>query len=112
MEQIIDIISANPVASVIILIFIVSILLFFTFKAISKLVLIAFVIFAITLGYFYYQDPDKVRDYCKSMLSGITDLSDKRKSFLDDGKQLFDKTKGAPNEVNKLLDASKKELSK
>lgn len=112
MEAIIGIMSENPIASVLVIFFIIAFLIFITFKVMSKAVLLVFVIFLIAFGYYYYQDPDKVRDYCKSMLSVITELPDKRKTFLQDSKEVYTKTKDAPGQVNKMLDSSKKELNK
>lgn len=112
MEALSSFIASSPIISLVILVFVLTLILFFTFKSLSKLVMIMFVIFLVGLGYYYYQDPEKVRDSCVSMLSNVMDLSEKRKTFVQDSEDVLKKTKEAPGQVNKLLDTSKKELNK
>jgi hypothetical protein len=112
MEALSSFVSSNPIISVIILVFVSALILFFTFKSLSKLVMIVFVIFLVVIGYYYFQDPEKVRDSCTAVLSGITDISEKRKTFVEDSQEVINKAKEAPGQVNKLLDSSKKELNK
>jgi uncharacterized membrane protein len=112
MEALSNFISSNPIISVIIIVFITALILFFTFKSLSKLVMILFVIFLVGIGYYYFKDPEGIREYCASTLSGITDISEKRKTFVEDSQEVFKRTKEAPGQVNKLLDTSRKELNK
>jgi hypothetical protein len=112
MEALNSFVASSPIISVVILVLIVTLILYFTFKSLSKFVMILFVIFVVGLGYYYYQDPEKVRDSCISMLSSVMDLSEKRKTFVQDSQDVLKKTKEAPGQVTKMLDASKKELNK
>ncbi len=112
MEALSSFISSNPIISVIIIVLVTALILFFTFKSLSKLVLILFVSFLVGIGYYYFKDPEGVREYCASTLSGITDLSERRKTFIEDSQEVLKRTKEAPGQVNKMLDSSKKELNK
>jgi len=94
------------------IVFVTALILFFTFKSLSKLVMILFIVFLVIVGYSYFKDPEKIRDYCANTLSGITDLSGKRKTFVEDSQDVLKKTKEAPGQVNKMLDTSRKELNK
>lgn len=112
MEALSSFVASSPIISIVILVFIIAFILFITFKSLAKFVMILFIIFLVGLGYNYYKDPEKLRDSCISMLSGVMDLSEKRKSFVEDSQDVFNKTKEAPGQVNKLLDSSRRELNK
>jgi hypothetical protein len=74
------------------------------------------IILLAAFGYYYFKEPgkmqDKVKESVEMMESGFTELADKSKSFYTDSKDLYKKSKDAPGQVNKLLDASDTELKK
>jgi uncharacterized protein YoxC len=67
-------------------------------------------------GYYYFKDPDKMPEKIEKsinmMKSGINEIVDKSKSFRKDSKELLNKTKEVPGDVNKLLKETDKELKK
>jgi hypothetical protein len=111
MEGISDFLLSNPIISIIGVIFVLTLIFFIIFKSMAKLIMIFFIIFLVMLGYYYYQDPDKVRESCRALVSDITQLSGKRKTFIQDSEEVLKKAKDAPGQVNKMLDSSKKELN-
>jgi len=116
MEAITAYISSHPSAFIIGIVIIILLLLNFVFKSILKLILIAFFIILAAVGYYYFKDPDEMQVKVKSSLeylgSGLTDIRDKSKNLYKDSKDLLNKTKEAPGSVNKLLDASEKQVEK
>jgi len=46
------------------------------------------------------------------MKSSINQIKDKSKSFVEDGKDLYRKTKTAPKDVGKMLESSRKEVER
>ena len=116
MDVILDYISAHQVIFVIGASLIVILILNFTFKSLAKLFWIVLIILLAVFGYYYYKDKnsttDKTSQSTEIMQSVIDDLKAKSKSIWEDMKDLYRKSKAAPKEVNKLLDASNKELDK
>jgi uncharacterized protein YoxC len=67
-------------------------------------------------GYYYFQDPrkmpEKVKESIDTMKSGTTEIVKKSKSFYKDSKELINKTKELPGDVDKLLKGSGDEKEK
>ena len=116
MEAIIAYISSHPSAFIMGIIIIILLLLNFVFKSLIQLVLVAFFILLAVLSYYYVKDPGEMQTKVKNSFefigSGITEIRDKSKNLYKDSKELFNKTKEAPGSVNKLLDASEKQVEK
>ena len=116
MDAILDYISAHQVIFVIGASLIVILFLNFTFKSLAKLFWILLIILLAVFGYYYYKDKDSTTNTTHQSTemtqSIIDDLKAKSKSIWADMKDLYRKTKAAPREVDKLLDASDKELDK
>jgi apolipoprotein N-acyltransferase len=116
MDAIIDYIAAHQVIFIICASIIVILILNFTFKSLAKLLWIALIILLAVFGYYYFKDKDSTTDKTgqstEIMQSVIDDLKAKSESIWEDIKDLYRKSKAAPKEVNKLLDASDKELDK
>jgi len=105
--------SAHPAVLVICAVIIVILFLQFTFKSMIKLVLIMFFILLAVFGYYYFKDPGTMpKNIMESIESGVNGFSDRSKSFFKDSKDLFNKGKEAPGDVNKLLKDSDKEMDK
>jgi hypothetical protein len=116
MDAITSYISVHPIALVIGVVLIIVLFLHFTLKSLVKLVLIILFIFLAVFGYYHFKEKDTMIDETtgsKEMVqSAIDDVRDKSKSFSRDMKDLYRKSKAAPKEVDKLLDASDKQMDK
>jgi hypothetical protein len=116
MDAITVYISDHPAILVIGVVLIIILFLNFTFKSLVKLLLVGLVILLAIFGYYSFKDQDTMTDKTKEstevMQSVMDDLKAKSKSFFKDSKDLYKKSKDAPKEVDKLLDASDKELDK
>jgi hypothetical protein len=116
MDAITGYVSANPEVLVIGVILIVILLLHFIFKSMIKLLLVILLISLVAFGYYYFKDPGempgKVKKSVEMMNSSINELTDKSKSFVKDSKDLYNKSKDVPKDINKLIDASDKESEK
>ena len=107
MSSITEYLSAHPAIITLVVIFVIILILYFIFKQFIKLVLIMLMIVLAVAGYFYFQNPDKMAERIKltvdTIKSGTNEIVEKSKSFFTDLKELVDKTKEVPGEVNKLL---------
>jgi len=98
-----DFFVAHPSVMVGLIIFVVIVILYFIVKQFIKLALIVLIIALAVGGYFYLKDPDKVKDSIGKVKTGTEAVVDKSKQFYKDGKQLIDKGKEVPGEVDKLM---------
>jgi hypothetical protein len=116
MDAITGYLSTHPAVLVIGVIFIAILILHFIFKNLAKLVLIMFFILLAAFGYDYLKDPDKVSEKIKKSVeivkSGISDIKEKRKTIYKDTKELYNKGKEVPGDINKLLKESDKDADK
>jgi apolipoprotein N-acyltransferase len=116
MDTITGYISAHPAILLIGVVLFIVLFLHFTIKSLVKLVLIILFILLAIFGYYSFQDQDTMSDKTKEstdiIQSVMDDLKAKSKSFFTDSKDLYNKSKDAPKEVDKLLDTSDKELEK
>jgi uncharacterized protein YoxC len=99
--------AAHPAIITFIVIFVIMLILYFVFKQFIKLALVILVICIVVAGVFYFQNPDKTVERIKltadTIKSGTTEIVEKSKSFFKDAKELFNKTKEVPGDLNKLL---------
>jgi len=109
-------ISAHPTVLVIGIVLIVIIVLNFIFKSMLKLLVGLLIVAIVAFGYFYLKNPNDMPDSAgqpvKIMKSSINQIRDKSKGFVEEGRDLYKKTKNAPKDVGKMLDSSKKDLDK
>ncbi|MBN1366150.1 MAG: hypothetical protein JW976_15200 [Syntrophaceae bacterium] len=116
MDSITNYILAHPAIFGIAVALIAALFLLFSLKSIFKMVLIILVILLAISGFYYIKDmgapSGKTRESTKIMQSIVDDLKDKSMNIFKDLKNLYSKSKAAPKEVNKLLDASHEELDK
>jgi hypothetical protein len=92
MEAISDFFAANPTLFKIMIIIILIFAAYLVFKQFLKLTLLLFLIAVAGAGYHYYNNPQKMSEYVH-----------KFKSFYQDSKDLINKTKKVPGDINKLL---------
>lgn len=116
MDTITEYLSAHPAMFKFIVIFALIIILYFIFKQFLKLSLFLLLVVLVIAGYYYFQDPNKMPERVKksidTMMSGTTEVVNKSKSFYKDSKELINKTKELPGDVNKLLKGSEDEKEK
>jgi glucan phosphoethanolaminetransferase (alkaline phosphatase superfamily) len=116
MDTITGYLSAHPAMFKFIVIFALIIISFFIFKQFLKLSLFLLLVVLVIAGYYYFQDPNKMPERVKksidTMKSGTTEVVNKSKSFYKDSKELINKTKELPGDVNKLLKGSEDEKEK
>ena len=58
-------------------------------------------------GYYYFKEPDKTAEKIKQSIetfqTGTDEITDKCKNFYRDTKELFNKAKKVPGDINRLL---------
>ena len=115
METITGYLSAHPTALVIGVSIIILFILIFIVKSALKLLLGLLILAVVAYSYFYLKDPTnmpKPQESVQMMKSGINQIKDKSKSFVEDGRDLYRKTKNAPKDVGKMLESSRKEVDR
>ena len=94
MDNLINYLSAHPVA-LIIFAAVALLLIYFIFKGLLKLMLITGLVFIALLGYYYYTAPDKFPENVREMAERVGDhgegMMDAGKNIIEKGKILADK---------------------
>jgi hypothetical protein len=103
MDTIMGYLSAHPSILTALVIFAVLIILYFIFKQFIKLALVLILIALVAAGYYYFQDPNKMSEKVKESIDTMKSGVEKSKSFYKDSKELIDKTKKVPGDINKLF---------
>jgi hypothetical protein len=116
MDTIINYILAHPAVITLFVIFVVIIFLYFIFKQFIKLVVVMLVILMAAGGYFYLQEPDKtalrIKQSTDTLQAGMDEITNKCKNFYRDTKELFNKGKKVPGDINRLLQDSSEKAGK
>jgi energy-coupling factor transporter transmembrane protein EcfT len=116
MDAIIDYISAHPAVITLLVIFVVIVLLYFVLKQFFKLLLVALFILMAVGGYYYFKEPNKTAQRIKKSIdtvqTGTDEITDKWKNFYRDTKELFNKGKKVPGDINRLLHESSEKMEK
>jgi glucan phosphoethanolaminetransferase (alkaline phosphatase superfamily) len=116
MDAIMEYLSSHPAMLTMLVIFAVIIILYFIFKKFIKLVLVLLLIVLAAAGYYYFQNPNKMSEKVKESIdtvkSGTDKVVEKSKSFYKDSKDLIDKTKEMPGDVNRLFKGEEKKAGK
>lgn len=116
MDAITGYIAVHPTVFVICIILIVLLILNIIFKSMVKFIIAMLIIALVAFGYFYFKAPGDISQQDTEsggfIKSSINQIKDTGKNFIKDGKDLYNKGKAAPKEVDKLLDSSGKELDK
>lgn len=109
-------ISAHPALVAMGVALVIILFLHFTFKSLAKLLLIGLIILLAIYGYYSFKNKDAANEATsqpKEMVQSVLDdVKAKSKTFASDVKDLYRKSKAAPKEVDKMLDASGKEVDK
>jgi uncharacterized protein YoxC len=67
-------------------------------------------------GYHYFKEPDKTAEKIKQSIetfqAGTDEITDKCKNFYRDTKELFNKAKKVPGDINRLLQDQNGKASK
>lgn len=116
MECVYDYFSTHPAAYTLLAIFIVIVILWFVLSKFIKLTILLLFIILLVGGVYLSKDPatmpDKIIKYMETLKSGGEQLVDKVSNFWRDAKDLADKVKKVPDDLNKMLDTSKKDADK
>jgi len=116
MDTIVNYISAHPSVITMLVIFVVIVILYFIFKQFIKLLLVMLFILMAVGGYHYFKEPDKTAERIKQSIdtfqAGTDEITNKWKNFCRDTKELFDKGKKVPGDINRLLRDSNEKAGK
>jgi len=116
MESVSAYFSTNPAAATMLTIFIVIMILYFILKKFIKLTIVLLFIILLVGGVYLFKDPatmpGKIQQSIETLKSGGEQIGDKFSSFWKDTKDLAGKAKKVPGDLNKMLDASKKDADK
>jgi len=107
-----DFFAAHPSFMIGVIIFIALVIIYFIVKQFIKIALVLLIIALAVGGYFYFKDPDKVKDSLNKVKTGTEEVVDKSKQFYKDGKELIDKGKEVPGQVGKLVKEVKEKNKK
>ena len=107
MDEITAYFSAHPAVITLLVILVIITLLYFILKQFIKLLIVALLILLTVGGYYYFKEPDKTAEKIKQSIdtvqAGTDEISNKFKNFFRDTKELFNKGKKVPGDINKLL---------
>lgn len=116
MECVYNYFSTHPTAYTLLAIFIVIVILFFILSKFIKLTILFLFIILLVGGVYLSKDPatmpDKIKKSMETLKSGGEQIVDKVSNFWRETKDLADKAKKVPGELNKLLDAAKEDVGK
>lgn len=116
MDIIIDYMSAHPAAITLIVILVVIFLLYLILKQLIKFFLVVLFVLMAVGGFYYFKDSDKTAEKIKNSVdtiqAGTDEIADKCKNFYRDTKDLFNRAKKVPGEINALLEDSDEKAGK
>ena len=112
MEAITGYFTAHPIAFKVVIIFIMIVIAYFIFKQFLKLSLVLLLIVLAGAGYHYFNNPGKMSEDVQKSISTVKSGVEKSKNFYKDTKELIDKTKKVPGDVNKLLKSTEDKAEK
>jgi hypothetical protein len=103
MDAITGYLTANPTVFKVMIIFVLIIVAYFIFKQFLKLSLVLLLIVLAGAGYHYFNNPQNMSEDVQKSISTVKSGVEKGKSFYKDSKELIDKTKKVPGDINKFL---------
>ncbi len=106
MDAIAGYLTANPTVFKIMIVFVLIVVAYFIFKQFLKLSLVLLLIVLAGAGYYYFNNPHKMSEDVKRSITTVKSGVEKGKSFYKDSKELIDKTKKVPEDVNKFFKRS------
>ena len=112
MDIITGFITEHPSLLIMLIIFFLIMFLYFIFKKLIKIILVILLVIFAVGGFFIIKDPNNIQKSIEQIKSGITEITDKSKSMYEDLKQLFNKGKEIPGNINKMLDDAKEDVGK
>lgn len=116
MESFTSYFSTNPAAFTLLTIFVVIMILYFIIKKFIKLTIVLLFIILLVGGVYLFKDPatmpGKIKQSIETLKSGGEQIGEKFSNFWKDTKDLAGKAKKVPGDLNKMLDASKKDADK
>jgi uncharacterized membrane protein len=116
MEAISNYFAANPAVVTLLAIFVVLFILYSILKKFITFTVIIVFFIMLTGGIYLFKDPasapDKIRNGVETLKSGGEQIGEKFGNFWEDTKDLFNKGKKVPGDINRMLDASKESVGK
>jgi Ca2+/Na+ antiporter len=112
MDAITEYISAHPAVLTILIVFVVMVILYFVFKQFIKLALVILLIIIVAIGFYSFKDPDNFKKTIETIGAGVDEAKEKGKSFFRDSKNLFNKTKEVPGEIDRLIKGADEKAGK
>jgi hypothetical protein len=112
MDAITGFLTANPTAFKVMIIFVLIIVAYFIFKQFLKLSLVLLLIVLAGAGYHYFNNPQNMSEDVQKSISTVKSGVEKGKSFYKDSKELIDKTKKVPGDINKLFKSAEDKAGK
>ena len=112
MDAIIGYLTANPTVFKIMVVFVLIVVAYFIFKQFLKLSLVLLLIVLAGAGYHYFNNPQQMSKDVQKSMSTVKSGVAKGKSFYKDSKELIDKTKKLPGDVNKFFKSSEDNAEK
>ena len=116
MECVYNYFSTHPAAYTLLAIFIVIAILWFILSKFIKLTILLLFIILLVGGVYLSKDPatmpDKIKKSVEILKSGGEQIVDKVSNFWRGTKDLADKAKKIPEDLNKMLDTKKEDIGK
>ncbi len=116
MECVYDYFSTHPAAYTMLAIFIVIVILCFILSKFIKLTILLLFIILLVGGVYLSKDPatmpDKIKKSVETLKSGGEQIVDKVSNFWRETKDLADKAKKIPGDLDKMLDTAKEDVGK
>ena len=112
MDAITGYLIANPTVFKIMVVFVLIVVAYFIFKQFLKLSLVLLLIVLAGAGYHYFNNPQQMSEDVQKSVSTVKSGVEKGKSFYKDSKELIDKTKKVPEDVNKFFKSSEDKAGK
>jgi hypothetical protein len=112
MDAIMGYLTANPTVFKVMIIFVLIVVAYFIFKQFLKLSLILLLIVLAGAGYHYFKNPQNMSEDVRKSISTVKSGVEKSKSFYKDSKELIDKTKKIPGDVNKIFKSAEDKTEK
>lgn len=116
MEAIVNYFTANPAAFTLLAVILVITVLYFIFSKLIKIAIVLIFIILLVVGVQLFQSPadmpGKIKKTIATFKTGGEQIKDKFSSLWQDSKDIADKAKTIPKDVNKLLDAAKEDANK
>ncbi|MFO7569979.1 MAG: hypothetical protein R6W75_09295 [Smithellaceae bacterium] len=116
MEAISSYFAANPAVVTLLAIFLFLFILYTILKKFIKFAVVLIFVVLLVGGIYLFKDPasmpEKIRTGVETLKAGGEQIGDKFSNFWQDTKELFNKGKKVPGDINRMLDVSRETVGK